>query len=293
MDKVQVCAHAKTNLVLRVLDKELSGFHNLETLFVLLDLHDFVTVERRDHGITVDVEGANTGLERENLAYKAAESVLRAASRPFGVHIHIQKSIPVQAGLGGGSSDGAATLHAVNLLADSAFPLDQVFRFAADLGSDVPFFASRVACAIGRGRGDRIIDVEGPNSAPALVVMPSFGVSTREAYELLSASRRGAGMPHSTVLSNASFSSWAGIVEVTANDFEEVLFRKEAKLHDFFSRLVDTGPLLTRLCGSGSAMIAVYTSVSARDAAKTEFPDASRVIPTRIRDAPAPGPEPV
>ncbi|KPK00745.1 MAG: hypothetical protein AMS20_15040, partial [Gemmatimonas sp. SG8_28] len=156
-DVVTVQAHAKVNLFLRVLARESSGFHSLETLFALLELHDTLTVERQSEGITIDVEGADTGPPEQNLAYRAAELVLDATGRRFGVRIRLIKRIPVQAGLGGGSSDGAAALHAANALADNAVPRPEILQFAARLGSDVPFLASGAALALGWGRGERLL----------------------------------------------------------------------------------------------------------------------------------------
>jgi 4-diphosphocytidyl-2-C-methyl-D-erythritol kinase len=257
-----------------------------------LELHDEITVEKTEENITVAVVGADTGPVTENLAYRAADTVLEACNRPFGVHIQLKKSIPVQAGLGGGSSDGAATLLAVNKLAGNVVPIDQIMLFAAELGSDVPFFASGAAFAVGRGRGERIFEVLGPSAVPALIVLPGFGVRTREAYESLAAKRLGRELPGAPKLSESGFVGWSEIQHVSANDFEEVLFETELRLREYFTRLQQTGPMLTRLCGSGSAIIAIYASAAERDGATAEFRDAQQVIPTGIRAAPASEPMP-
>jgi 4-diphosphocytidyl-2-C-methyl-D-erythritol kinase len=273
------------------LDREPSGYHKIETLFALLDLHDVLTVERRDDGISVDVDGADTGPEHQNLAYRAAKKMLDAADRRFGVNIHIEKSIPVQAGLGGGSSDGAAALHAVNMLLGDCISQAQILQIAAELGSDVPFFASRTAYAIGRGRGEQLISVPGPERAPALVVKPRFGVSTREAYELLAQSRRDTEPAQSPTLPDAGIADWPAIMKVTGNDFEDVLFARVPALRNLHVMLQETAPLITRLCGSGSAMIAVYATDSDRDGAMVGFTAVDHVIPTAIRAEPAEEPE--
>ena len=130
-ERLTIRAHAKTNLLLRVLAREESGYHDLETIFALLELHDTVHVERSAGGIELDVQGADTGPAEDNLASRAADLVLEATGRQFGVRITLEKRIPVQAGLGGGSSDGAAVLHAVNALADNAVPRHELLQFAA------------------------------------------------------------------------------------------------------------------------------------------------------------------
>lgn len=290
MDSVQVAAHAKMNLFLHVLAREVSGFHNIETLFALLDLHDSLVIEKTGAGIEIAVEGADTGPEEDNLAYRAADMVLGAQGRTFGVKIHLTKAIPVQAGLGGGSSDAAATLLAVNLLADNTVPEHRILRFAGQLGSDVPFFASRAAYAIGWGRGGRLIEIPGPGSAPALVVKPGFGVSTREAYESLSAYGAVGESCRPRVLDWECLGDWDRITGLSANDFETVLLAREPRLGELFSRLISTGPRITRLCGSGSAIVAIYETESDRNAAAGSLADAGLVIPTRVRAAAASAP---
>jgi 4-diphosphocytidyl-2-C-methyl-D-erythritol kinase len=288
--RVATKAHAKTNLFLRVLAREESGYHSIETLFALLELHDTITVERAERGIELHVEGADTGPTEQNLVYRAAKMVLDATGAKVGVRITLQKQIPVQAGLGGGSSDGAAALHAVNCLVNDAVPRHEILQFATKLGSDVAFFASGAPLAIGWGRGERLFRLPAPPSAPALVVVPDFGVSTKHAYELLqigkgSGSRRGA-----VVLDMDSLTTWGGIGRLGGNDFETVLFGKEPKLRELFERLAQTGPRLVRVSGSGSAVIAIYAGESQRDNAADEIGERQfRVIRTMTRAGAAPG----
>jgi 4-diphosphocytidyl-2-C-methyl-D-erythritol kinase len=140
---VDVRAHAKVNLLLRVLAREDDGYHGIESIFCLLDLADTVRVERRSSpGVTIDVAGADCGPPAQNLAVRAASLVLEATGSTFGVHLTLTKRIPIQGGLGGGSSDAAAALIATNQLASNAVPRHELLQFAARIGSDVPFFLS-------------------------------------------------------------------------------------------------------------------------------------------------------
>lgn len=290
-DTVTVAAHAKVNLFLRVLAREASGFHSLETLFALLELHDTVTVERRPKGITIEVDGADTGPADRNLAYRAAELVLEATGRRFGVHIHLEKRIPVQAGLGGGSSDGAAALHAVNALSGNAVPRPEVLQFAARLGSDVPFLAAGAALALGWGRGERLFRVPSPGPAPALVAVPREGVATRDAYELLDAWQSKEERRGGLVLDATVFDSWGGIGRLGGNDFENPVFGVRPEFRELFERMAETRPLLVRLSGSGSAIVAIYKTEAERDgAALTVGERHGALIRTAMRAEPAPGP---
>ena len=119
-DAVRVAAHAKVNLFLRILARESGGFHQIETAFALLELADELEVRRTGAGVTLEVEGADVGPDDQNLAVRGAQAVLAATGNRFGVAIKLTKRIPVRAGLGGGSSDAAAALHAVNALTGNA-----------------------------------------------------------------------------------------------------------------------------------------------------------------------------
>jgi len=267
VNTVTVSAHAKANLFLRVLAKEASGFHSIETLFTLLDLHDTLTVERTKHGIQLDVSGADTGPVEDNLAYRAASMVLEATGNTFGVKIALEKRIPVQAGLGGGSSDGAAALHAVNRLANNAVPRHEILQFATRLGSDVPFFASGATMALAWGRGERLFRLSPPPPAPALLAVPRFGISTARAYQVLDAHSAKEERRGSVVLETPAFETWGGIGRLGGNDFEGAVFSTEPLVRGLFERMAQTRPLLVRLSGSGSALIAIYKSERDRDGA--------------------------
>ena len=291
-DLVTAAAHAKANLFLRVLARESSGYHTLETLFTLLELHDDVAVERTEAGIELDVEGADTGPAEENLAYRAAEMVLDATGRRFGVRIGLTKRVPVMAGLGGGSSDGAAALHAVNRLVGNAVPQHEILQFAAKLGSDVPFFASGAPLALAWGRGERIFRLTPPPAAPTLLVVPRFGISTKQAYELLAQTRAHEERRGAVALEADAFGSWGAIGRLSGTDFEAPVFGKEPELRELFERLAETRPLLVRLCGSGSALIAVYRSETDRDGAELTMGQRDHaLIGTHTRAVPAPAPK--
>jgi 4-diphosphocytidyl-2-C-methyl-D-erythritol kinase len=292
-DGVRIDAHAKINLFLRVLAREDSGYHFIETLFGLLELHDTIVVERTAQGIELVVTGADTGPTERNLAYRAAQAVLEATGAGFGVRIELNKSIPVRAGLGGGSSDGAAVLHAVNRLAGGPIPRHEILQFAAKLGSDVAFFASGAPLALGWSRGERLFRLTPPQPAPVLLAVPGFGVDTKEAYALLTMGQGSQQRRGPVVLDGDSLTTWGGIGRLGGNDFEAVLFGKRPELRELFERIAKTRPLLVRISGSGSALAAVYRSRTDLDNAALEVGENSqRLIATATRSASAPAPEP-
>jgi len=300
-DRVRIAAHAKLNLFLRILARERDGYHQIETAFTLLELADEIVVTRAAAGVTLIVDGPDLGPEEENLAARAARAVLAATGERFGVAIALAKRIPVRAGLGGGSSDAAAVLHAVNALALHAVPRHELLHFASRLGADVAFFASGAPLALAWGRGERMYRLAPLPPAPAIVAVPSVAVATPDAYrwwdEMQPAtgreSFRATAARGPLLLDAAALASWGSVGRLGGNDFEAPVFAKHPDLRAEFERIAQTGPLWVRLCGSGSAVAAVYKNERDRD-------DATRalgrkdvtVITTKTRAVAAPVPEP-
>lgn len=288
---VQIAAHAKANLLLRVLAREDDGFHGLETLFVLLDLADTLVAERRDEpGVTISVD-ADVGPPEQNLAVRAAEAMLAALGRPFGVHLTLTKRIPVQGGLGGGSADAAAALTLVNRLADDRVPRHELLQIAARLGSDVPFLATGAPLALAWGHGERLLRLPPLPSAPVLLVAPPVGVPTGAAYGWVDAARAGAGRRGAVAYDLDAFASWGSIGRLAGNDFESPVFGQLPAVRSAFEAMCATNPLLCRMTGSGSTLLALYRSERERDDAEAQLGRRfGRVVPTRTLPHAAPGP---
>jgi 4-diphosphocytidyl-2-C-methyl-D-erythritol kinase len=266
---VALPAHAKVNLLLRVLAREADGFHGLETLFCLVSLADTLRAERTARsGVTLDVDGAELGPADQNLAVRAANLVLEATGHRFGVHLTLTKLIPVRAGLGGGSSDAAAALHAVNHLAHHAIPRHELLQFGARLGSDVPFFVMGIPLALGWGRGERLLQLPALPPAPALLVTPPHGVTTADAYGWVDAARQSAGRRGAVALDLDALSRWGDIGRMAGNDFESAVFERLPGVRATYEALAGTRPLVCRMSGSGSTVFAVYRSARDREDAR-------------------------
>jgi 4-diphosphocytidyl-2-C-methyl-D-erythritol kinase len=292
-DRVRIAAHAKLNLMLRILAREApSGYHQIETAFALLELADQVVVSRIPSGVTLTVHGPDLGPPEENLAVRAAHAVLDATGRSFGVAIELTKHIPARAGLGGGSSDAAATLHAVNALAGQAVPRHELLHVATRLGADVAFAASGAPAALGWGRGERLLRLAAPAAAPVLLAVPPLGVATPDAYRWWDELHHEAEARGPVVFDAEAFATWGSIGRLGGNDFELPVFGRHPALRALFERLAATHPYWVRLCGSGSAVAAVYASERLRDDAALMLGEKQqRLIKTATRALPAPGPE--
>lgn len=265
-------APAKTNLFLRILSREENGYHGLETLFCKLDLSDELRITRREEpGIRLTVEGGDTGPSESNLAVRAAKAVLTATGNRFGVDIHLVKRIPVQAGLGGGSSDAAAALLGVNQLAGNAVPRAELLHLGQKLGADVPFFLSGGDLALGWGYGGRLLVLPPLPRQAALILMPQAAVSTADAYRWLDEARVGWAGRGSVALNLSALAAWGDIARLAGNDFESVIMGREPRIRAGFEAMVKTRPLLCRMSGSGAALVAIYRSSADRDNARLEL----------------------
>ena len=181
--KLTVRAHAKVNLDLRVLGVRADGYHELRTVFQTIELHDTLVCTEKPGPFTLTCRMANVPLDASNLIWKAGAALWTALGRsgePRDTVIRIDKKVPLQAGLGGGSADAAAALMALGRLWGGA-PLTLLREVGATIGADVPFFLSG-GTALGLGRGEEVYPLVDLPPHFVVVVRPPFGVSTAEAY---------------------------------------------------------------------------------------------------------------
>ncbi len=269
MPTIEGLAFAKINLGLRVLDRRADGFHELRTVFQSISLSDRVRVRHRPRARSgVRLSCSDRALEGpRNLAARAAEALLEGGPWKGRVEIELEKRIPAGAGLGGGSSDAAAVLLALERLLKPAPTSHHLWDAAARVGSDVPFFLTG-GRAVGVGRGEEIYPLPEPSRAQwLLLVAPALHVSTVEAYGLLADARLSALTSGRKRLSMGSFCSGirapggglaADFAEFLANDFEEVIFDRFPELRDWKKRLLSAGASGASMSGSGSAVFGLF-----------------------------------
>jgi 4-diphosphocytidyl-2-C-methyl-D-erythritol kinase len=292
----RAAAHAKINLFLRILARETSGFHQIETAFALLELADQVEVHRTEAGVQLEVDGPDLGPSDENLAVRAARAVLEATGNRFGVSIKLTKQIPVRAGLGGGSSDAAAALHAVNALAGNPVPRHELLHFATKLGADVAFFASGAPLAVAWGHGERMLRLPAPPAMPLLLAVPPIGVATPDAYKWWDEQNPSPSAPSRgpVALDVDAFATWGSIGRLGGNDLEQPVFGRHPELRGLYERVAGTGPVWVRMSGSGSAIAAAYKKKEERDDAMQRLgPRRQQLIATATRATPGSAGEPL
>jgi 4-diphosphocytidyl-2-C-methyl-D-erythritol kinase len=256
---VRLAASAKVNLHLRILAREESGFHQLETLFCAIDLCDEIDLTPAPPGLRLLVHGPDLGPPEKNLVIRAALAFQQATDLEPGLEITLQKRIPAGAGLGGGSSDAAAMLLGLNSMYGRPLSHLALLDIAGQLGSDVPFFLCGSPLALAWGRGERLLALPPLPPAPLLLVLSPFEVSTPLAYKALADHRAHEPPPvASSVQRLAALASWSGVADIAQNDFETVIFSMQPQLGDIKSELLDLGAVIALLSGSGSAMFGVF-----------------------------------
>ena len=264
---VRVAAPAKVNFFLRILAKEESGYHQLETLYGAVDFCDEIVLHRTEQDVSIEVVGPSAGPDQDNLAYRAADALLDAAGLTTGVHVSLTKNIPVGAGLGGGSSDAGATLRALNMLLGEPFSVPALLQIAGRLGADVPFFASGAGAALAWGRGERLLPIPVASGLTVLLALPSLHIDTTEAYQHLRVPERI--MPATLPLDMLGRTKT--LAELAVNDFEASVFERHPELGGLREALNEAGALTARLSGSGAALFGLFRDRAAADRARVSL----------------------
>jgi len=273
MPTVALPAFAKINTVLYVLGRRADGYHELRTVFQTIGLHDTLELSLLRRGrieLECDLPALPSG--RNNLIWRAVAAARRALRLQAGVHVRLEKRIPIARGLGGGSSDAAAAILGLERLAGRPLPPEERLRIAAALGSDVPFFLFG-GRALGIGRGEEIYPLPDAPKRTVLLVSPSgISVSTADAYRWLRAPRLTARPAHRTLRRFCAL-CWSGQGSLLENDFEAPVFRRHPRLPRIKRALLRHGAAEALLAGSGSAVFGIFQSPAMARRAAFAFPD--------------------
>ena len=243
---------AKVNLRLEILKKREDGYHELRTVLQQISLHDTLHFHlRKKRGISITTDHPNLSVGKSNLVYKAIQSMMKVSGYKGGVAIEIEKKIPLGAGLGGGSSNAATALNALNRLLKLDLPRKDLMEMGLEIGADVPFFFMNGA-AIGSGIGEQLKH-QGLPSLWYVLIYPNFEVSTRWAYQHF-------------VLTNQQFhfnlhkflKTPEGISRILFNHLEEVVSRKYPQIGIMKKILISVGTLGALMTGSGPTVFGLF-----------------------------------
>ena len=245
---MEVLAPAKINLSLRVLGKREDGFYEIETLISPISLFDEIEVEKQNRWIDFSCDDPMLSTGDDNLVVRAAKLFLDNAKIKSGVSIKLEKRIPHGAGLGGGSSDAAVTLRALNQLFGTKLPLNELSRLGSAIGSDVPFFLFESA-AMCKGRGEIVSPTKLENKLSILLLKPAFGVASGWAYSHWQNSKE---------IPEVAYGAQNFDGQSFVNDLERPVFEKHvflAQLKTWLLKQPEVGAAL--MSGSGSTVFAV------------------------------------
>ncbi len=266
---VVVRACAKINLTLRVLGRRADGYHELRTVFQSVALHDNLTFAAVPGPLRIRCDDPRVPADERNLVWRAADLVWRAAGRRGrvdGLHIALRKRIPVQAGLGGGSSDAAATLRTLSRLWCPALPPSELEAIGATLGADVPFFF-RGGTVLGVERGDRLFQLADAGRPWVVLARPDFGVSTADAYGWFDAAAAGSGRRGGPGRPSRRSGSASGPFGDGGNDLEAPVAARHPAIARLVRALVEQGASWAAMSGSGSACFGLFPTKGAAIAA--------------------------
>jgi 4-diphosphocytidyl-2-C-methyl-D-erythritol kinase len=253
---MQILAPAKINLSLRILNRRADGFHEIETLIAPISLFDKIDIEKQNRWIEFSCDHPSLSSGDDNLVVRAAKLFFEQTTAKGGVSIKLEKKIPHGAGLGGGSSDAAATLKALNKLFGTKLSREELAKLGSTIGSDVTFFLYESAATC-KGRGEIVNPTKPKKKLSILLLKPAFGVSSEWAYSRWQSSKEIPGISYEA-------QNFDG--QSLMNDLERPVFEKFAFLAQLKTWLMKQSEVSVALMsGSGSTVFAVL-----RDKAKSD-----------------------
>ena len=262
-------SYAKINLTLRVLGRRADGYHELQTVFQTISLHDELTFSARDDArIELACDAPGIPRDETNLVHRAAVALRERYGTSRGASVELRKKIPAGGGLGGGSSNAAVALMGLARLWEIETGRRTLAEIGAGLGADVPFFL-KGGTALGTGRGTDIHPLADLPPKHLLLITPDINVSTAEAYKSLNAPALTKPLsPVNLAVSRAQAEISGSLHAVLENDFERVVYRLYPEIERARSSLVAAGAKGALLSGSGASVFALFDSLDERERAR-------------------------
>ncbi len=264
MNPIKLNSQAKLNLFLSIGSKLENGFHEINSIFHQINLHDKISIKKIDENKTIIKSNIKEIENEDNLSFKAASLLRKNYGINEGVEINIDKKIPLGAGLGGGSSNAASTIIALNNLFNLNLNKNKLMEFASKIGSDVPFFVEGKTCFVS-GIGDKIERIDANLKLNFVIIKPDIEISTKWAYDELDQQRD---VPINNnfdnnekikkLISNIKNNDIKKIAENLHNDFEPIIFKKYPIIKTIKNNLIKNNALNALLTGSGSAVFGIF-----------------------------------
>ncbi len=263
-------AHAKINLFLKILGPREDGFTEIVSVMQAVSLSDTITVEGAGSGLSLSSNDPNLPMDNSNTVAKAWAVMCSAVGRELGAKIDIHKRIPLESGLGGGSSDAAAAMFGIAREWDLRIDRATFEKLGSAVGSDVPFFFGSGTSLV-EGRGERVADIAIPMDYALALVKPPFGMSTKEAY---ARAKNGLTMPLRKInINHLHNSANILIIAENGNDLEKAFLELHPEAKEIENRLMRAGAGFAGLSGSGSCFFGIFDRLESAECARSQFTD--------------------
>jgi 4-diphosphocytidyl-2-C-methyl-D-erythritol kinase len=258
MKSITVKAYAKINLGLDVLRKRPDGYHDVYMIMQSLDLHDLITINKvQEEGITIRTNLSFLPSNQDNLIYKAAALFLQTHGIREGLHLELEKNIPVAAGLAGGSSDAAATLIGLNKLYQTGMSLEQLQKLGVKLGADIPY-CLMLGTALSEGIGEVLTPLPPMPACSILLVKPDISVSTKYVYENLKLIEASIHPDIKTMMTALENKDIYGLAKNMDNLLQSVTAKDYPIISDIKDKMKELGALTSLMSGSGPTVFGIY-----------------------------------
>jgi 4-diphosphocytidyl-2-C-methyl-D-erythritol kinase len=267
MKELTIKTPAKINIGLNIISKREDGYHNLETIFYPINLWDELTI-REDEKFTLVTTDPLLNSEHNNTIIKARDLISELAGTEIKALVTLNKRIPIGAGMGGGSSDGAAALILFNKLYDLKIPKEVLFSLALKIGSDAPFFIEPKP-KLGSSRGEIFKSIALMIDKPILIVNPGIHISTSWAFSKI---RPKIPKIHLNQIEFGENNSLSNLKNNIINDFELVVFESHPIIKEIKDKMYDLGAEFSLMTGSGSTVFGIFPDISSAQIASREFP---------------------
>jgi 4-diphosphocytidyl-2-C-methyl-D-erythritol kinase len=267
MNRIELFSHAKINLRLDILRKRADGYHDIRTVFQKVSLRDELEIAISKRGIKVTCDNPKVPANEDNLAYRAAQAMFNRYKVKNGVSIVIKKTIPVAAGLGGGSSNAASTLLGINQLFGLGVSKTELMQIGKDIGADVPFFIFGET-ALATGIGDVLEIIEMTPELWLLLITPAIPISTAWAYGSLR--MRLTYKRINTTIPNR-INHLSEIITLLSNDLEKVAIPRYPIIQKIKDELINKGAKGSLMSGSGSTVFGIFKSEDEAKEAYTQL----------------------
>lgn len=262
MDQLKVKGYAKINLGLDVIRRLPNGYHQVKMVMQAIDLWDELTLERSEGGITMTTDSDSLATDESNLVWRTARLMQETFSLKTGLTIHLQKNIPIAAGLAGGSTDAAAVMKGINRLFDLNVPLPKLMELSTAIGADVPFCILG-GTALAEGIGERLTPLAPIPFCHILIAKPDISVSTKYVYEHLDSTGIEKHPDLDGMTAAISSGSLPGIISRMENVLETVTIPAHPVIAAIKRRLLKLGAEGSLMSGSGPTVFGIFTDEAA------------------------------